>query len=53
MDAAEVEALRGEVDALAAEVDLERYRHVAGIEPSPSLAPLFGARSRAGSARAH
>jgi hypothetical protein len=47
MDAAEVEALRGEVDALAAEVDLERYRHVAGIEPSPSLAPLFGARSRA------
>ncbi|HSB20829.1 MAG TPA: hypothetical protein VLD85_12525 [Anaeromyxobacteraceae bacterium] len=47
MDAAEVESLRGEVDALTADLELERYRHVAGIEPSPSLAPLFRARSRA------
>jgi hypothetical protein len=47
MDAAELDALRAEMDALAADLELERYRHVAGIEPSPSLAPLFRARSRA------
>jgi hypothetical protein len=47
MDAGEVEVLRGEVDALLADLALERWRHVAGIEPAPALAPLFQARSRA------
>ena len=47
MDVAEVEVLRGEVDALTADLDLERYRHVAGLEAQPALAPLFRARSRA------
>ena len=47
MDAGEVEVVRGEVDALLGELELERYRHVAGVEAAPSLAPLFRARGRA------
>ncbi len=47
MESIEIELLRGEVDALVAELDEERYRHVAGIEGEPSLAAAFHKRSRA------
>ncbi len=47
MDAEELQMLRGELTALQADLDRERYRHVAGIEPAPALVPLFQARSRA------
>jgi hypothetical protein len=47
MDSAEMDQVAGEVDALQAALDQERFRHVAGIDQDPSLAPLFSARSRA------
>ncbi len=47
MDSGEKEALRGEVDSLVAEVAQERFRHVAGLEPEPSLGEPFRAHSRA------
>jgi hypothetical protein len=47
MDGAEMDVVAGEVDALVAAVDEERFRHVAGREPEPALARLFAARSRA------
>ena len=47
MDAAEIEVVRQEVDALAGDLAEERFRHVSGVEPAPSIAPLFRARSRA------
>jgi len=36
-----------DLDALASEVEGERFRHVAGIEPAPALAAIFAARPRA------
>ena len=39
--------MAGEVDALVAALDEERFRHVAGLEAEPALARLFVARSRA------
>jgi hypothetical protein len=47
MDMIEVELLRREVDVLAGALAQERFRHVAGIEPSPALTPIFRAHSRA------
>jgi hypothetical protein len=47
MDQAEMDRVAGEADALGAALDDERFRHVAGLEPEPALARLFGARSRA------
>ncbi len=47
MDAAEVEIVRDEVDALVRALEEERGRHVAGLEPEPALAPLFRDHSRA------
>src|SRR3990172_1763285 len=47
MDSGELEVLRGDVDALVAELATERLRHVAGIEAEPSLAALFRAHGRA------
>jgi hypothetical protein len=47
MDSGELEILRGDVDALVAELATERFRHVAGIEAEPSLAALFRAHGRA------
>jgi RNA polymerase sigma factor (sigma-70 family) len=47
MEPVDVGLLARELDALASELEEERWRHVAGIEPRPSLAPLFRARSRA------
>jgi hypothetical protein len=47
MDRVEMDQVAQEVDALAAAVDEERFRHVAGLEPEPALARLFAARSGA------
>jgi hypothetical protein len=47
MDSGEMDHLAGEVDALSAAVEEERFRHVAGMEPEPALARLFSQRSRA------
>jgi len=47
VDAEELEMLRAEVDALARELADERFRHVAGLEPRPSLQPIFRAHSPA------
>jgi hypothetical protein len=47
LDDAEVEWLRGEVDALERELAAERFRTVAGMDPSPALQAIFRARSRA------
>jgi hypothetical protein len=47
MDAVQKELLLREVDALSAELDEERFRHVAGMETEPALARLFPPRSRA------
>ncbi len=47
MDAAELDLLAREADTLAAEIDEERFRHVAGMEPDPALARSFSAHSRA------
>ncbi len=47
MDRAEMDLVAGEADALAAAIDEERFRHVAGMEPEPTLARLFVTRSRA------
>ncbi len=44
MDAQEMDHLAGEVDALAAAVDEQRFRHVAGIDAEPSVAGAFAAR---------
>jgi hypothetical protein len=41
MDAGERERVRWEVDALRSALDHERFRHVAGMEPEPTLAPPF------------
>jgi hypothetical protein len=43
----EPELVRAEVDALSRALEEERWRHVAGLEPRPSLVPLFRARSSA------
>jgi hypothetical protein len=47
MDALDMDLLAGELDQLTAALDEERYRHVAGLEPEPALARLFGPRSHA------
>jgi hypothetical protein len=47
LDDAEVEWLRGEVDALARDLAAERFRTVAGMDEAPSLQAVFRARSRA------
>ncbi|ABC79974.1 hypothetical protein [Anaeromyxobacter dehalogenans] len=47
MDAQERDRLAGEVDALAAGLEEARGRHAAGLDPEPSLAPRFAARSEA------
>ncbi len=46
MDALEMDLLAREVDALQADLDEARFRHVAGLEPEPALARLFAARPR-------
>jgi hypothetical protein len=47
MDGGEMDLVAGEVDALSAALEEERFRHVAGLEPEPALARLFSLRSRA------
>ena len=47
MEAVEREVVRHELDALATELAAERFRHVAGLEPVPSLVPIFDAHSGA------
>jgi hypothetical protein len=47
MDQVELELLRGEVDHLVEALDQVRFRHVAGLEPEPSLVAIFDAHSRA------
>jgi len=47
MDPEEIESARQEVDALAGDLAEERFRHVSGVEPTPSIASLFRARPRA------
>jgi hypothetical protein len=47
MNGDELEKLAGEVDALGAALDEERFRHIAGIEPEPAIAGLFARFSRA------
>jgi hypothetical protein len=47
MDSVDVENVRAEVDALVGKLEAERWRHVAGLEPAPSLAALFRAHHRA------
>jgi hypothetical protein len=47
MDAIEIELLRGDVDALVADLDEQRHRHVAGVEGAPTISAAFRRRSRA------
>lgn len=47
MDRGEMDQLAGEVDALSAALEQERFRHVAGLEPEPALAAIFGRFPRA------
>jgi hypothetical protein len=47
MDRGEMDQVAGEVDALGAALDAERFRHVAGLEPEPALSRLFAGRSAA------
>jgi hypothetical protein len=47
MDALDMDLLGAEVDRLATALDEERFRHVAGLEREPALAPLFAASSHA------
>lgn len=47
MDEEERIQIEREVDRLADALDTERLRHVAGLEPSPSLTPHFQGGSRA------
>jgi hypothetical protein len=47
MDRGEMDQLAGEVDALGAALEQERFRHVAGLEAEPALALLFARRARA------
>jgi hypothetical protein len=47
LDDAEVEWLRGEVDALTRELAAARIRTVAGMDPSPALQAVFRGRTRA------
>jgi hypothetical protein len=47
MDAAEIDLIAREVDALSLALETERARHVAGVEPEPALARLFAAQPRA------
>jgi hypothetical protein len=47
MDFIEIDLLRGEIDALVADLDEERHRHVAGVEGEPSISAAFRRRSRA------
>ncbi|HTT70290.1 MAG TPA: hypothetical protein VMG32_03625, partial [Anaeromyxobacteraceae bacterium] len=47
MEAVDLESLAGEVDALVAELALERHRHVAGLEAAPELQAIFAAHGRA------
>jgi hypothetical protein len=47
MDAMDRDQVAGEVDALALELEAERFRHVAGMEAEPALERLFAARSGA------
>ncbi len=47
MEPVEAEVVRLEVGALATELAAERFRHVAGLEPAPSLTPIFDAHGRA------
>jgi hypothetical protein len=44
MDGDEIARRAGELDALQADLDAERTRHVTGSEPEPALARLFAAR---------
>jgi hypothetical protein len=47
MDPLEMDQVAPEVDGLLADLDEERFRHVAGLAGEPSLARLFAARHRA------
>src|SRR5512138_1553383 len=47
MDSLDVDRVAAELDALGEELDAERHRHVAGLEPEPALARLFARRSDA------
>lgn len=47
MDAVDAELIRSQVDELEAALCEERFRHVAGLEPAPALAPIFRAHGRA------
>jgi len=47
MDTAEVEIVRLEVDALVRALEQERWRHVAGLEAAPAVAPIFREHSGA------
>lgn len=47
MDEHERIEIEREVDRLSDALDAERFRHVAGMEPSPALVPLFQGGSRA------
>ena len=47
MDADGIEEVRGELDALVRGLSEERFRHVAGLAPSPGLAVVFDAHGLA------
>jgi len=47
MGAVDKQILTAEVDALSLALAEERYRHVAGMEPTPALQPIFSAHSQA------
>lgn len=47
MDRGELDLVAAEADTLAASLETERFRHVAGISPDPGLGVLFDGRSRA------
>jgi hypothetical protein len=47
MDELETDRVARDLDSLVLDLEEERFRHVAGMEPAPSLAPLFPPRSRA------
>ena len=47
MEAVDKEVVRLDVDALTRAIAGERLRHVSGLEPAPSLLPIFRAHGRA------
>jgi hypothetical protein len=47
LDPVDIEILRAELDALVGELEAERWRHVAGLEPAPTIGAIFDAHHRA------